>query len=108
MIGMFLLKLNALAKAIPWQIYGIAALLLSCWLWGNSRYNEGREDEAAKRDAIVAAAVLKAVEVERAAAARHSEREGERQADTQELREAVNAAPVGEKTKAVLDALRRD
>lgn len=97
---------SAFLKRIPWPVYSIIGIILASILWGNSRYNEGREDEAAKRDAIVAAAVLKAVEVERAAAARHSEREGERQADTQELREVAQKAPVGAKTKAVLDALR--
>ena len=106
MIGMFLLKLNALAKAVPWQFYALLFALAVAWFWGNSRYNEGREDEAAKRDAIVAAAVLKAVEAERKAAARHSAREGERQADTAELREVAEKAPVGSKVEAVLDALR--
>lgn len=67
---------------------------------------DGKRIEAAKRDAAIAKAVLQAVEAEREAAAKHEAREAERRTHTNELREAVNAAPVGSKTKAVLDALR--
>ena len=96
----------AFLKRVPWQLWLVLAVIATGFFYGNARYNDGREDEAARRDKIVAAAVLQAVEAERAAAAKHEARETQRQATTNELREAVNAAPVGSKTKAVLDALR--
>ena len=67
---------------------------------------DGKRIEAAKRDAAIARAVLQAVEAEREAAAKHEARETQRQATTNELREAAANAPAGEKVKAVLDALR--
>ena len=93
-------------RKVPGWAYVAIFAAAAVFVYGHVRYNDGREDEAARRDKIVAAAVLKAVEAERAAAAKHEARETQRQATTNELREAVNAAPVGEKTKAVLDALR--
>lgn len=106
MIWTVLTAIGSFTRRVPWQVWAILGALATAWFWGNSRYNEGREDEAAKRDAIVAAAVLKAVEAERKAAAAHAGREGKRQADTQELREVAEKAPVGTKVEAVLDALR--
>ena len=106
MIGAGLLTAWQFVKNLPWQLWLVLAVIATGWFYGNARYNDGREDEAARRDKIVAAAVLKAIEAERAAAAKHEARETQRQATTNELREAVNAAPVGSKTKAVLDALR--
>ena len=96
----------AFLKRVPWQLWLVLAVIATGWFYGNARYNDGREDEAARRDKIVAAAVLKAIEAERAAAAKHEAREAERHTHTQELREAAAKAPVGSKTKAVLDALR--
>lgn len=94
-----------LAK-IPWQLYGIAALIAVAWFYGNHRYAEGVEDERAERDKVIAAAVLKAVEAEREAQAAHDTREAARHTHTQELREAAQAAPEGGRVKAVLDMLR--
>ena len=106
MIGAGLLAAWQFVKNLPWQLWLVLAVIATGWFYGNARYNDGREDEAARRDKIVAAVVLKAIEAEREAAAKHDKREAERQATTNELREAANAAPVGSKTKAVLDALR--
>ena len=106
MIGAGILTAWQFVKNLPWQLWLVLAVIATGWFYGNARYNDGREDEAARRDKIVAAAVLKAIEAERAAAAKHEARETQRQATTNELREAVNAAPVGSKTAAVLKALR--
>lgn len=94
------------ARSVPWQVYAALAIIATAWLWGNHRYSQGVADEAADRDAAIAAAVLDAIEAERAAQAAFEASEAERQADTADLREAVDEAPEGGKTAAVLDALR--
>ena len=106
MIGAGLLTAWQFVKNLPWQLWLVLAVIATGWFYGNARYNDGREDEAAKRDAIIAAAVLKAVEAEREANAKHDKREAERHTHTQELREAAAKAPEGQRVKAVLDALR--
>ena len=107
MIGAGLLTAWQFVKNLPWQLWLVLAVIATGCFYGNARYNDGREDEAARRDKIVAAAVLKAIEAERAAAAKHEARETQRQAATNELREAAAKAPVGAKTAAVLDTLRQ-
>lgn len=36
-------KIAGIFKAIPWQVYALAALLFAGWLYGNHRYDAGRE-----------------------------------------------------------------
>ena len=93
-------------KGIPREVWLIAAAFVAVWWWGESRYDAGQEAERIKRDRIVAEAVLKAVQVERDAQKAFEGREDERQAETRDLRKAAAEAGPGERTQAVLDALR--
>ena len=91
-----------------WQVALGVVLLLGVshtYVYWDGR-GDGKQIERAERDRIVAAAVLKAIKSEREAQAAFVGREDERQAETRDLRKAAAEAPVGEKTKAVLDALR--
>ena len=67
----------------------------------------GRAQDAVAAEKAKVAAIIAAVEAERHAQAKHEERETERHSHTTELREAAAAAPVGSKTKAVLQSLQR-
>ena len=105
-IAKLALMANAIKQAIPLWVWAVLAALLAFYLWGNTRYDAGVAHERAVREQIILEAQIAAVEAERHAQAKHEERETERHSHTTELREAAAAAPVGEKTKAVLDALR--
>lgn len=102
----WLLAIGGFLKRVPWWVWIALGLFLGAVAWGEHRYSQGVADEAADRDAAIAAAVLGAIEAERAAQAAYDVSEAERQADTADLREAVDEAPEGGKTAAVLDALR--
>ena len=101
-----LFAVGSFLKRVPWWAWIALGLFLAAVAWGEHRYSQGVADEAADRDAAIAAAVLVAIEAERAAQAAFEASEAERQADTEDLREAVDEAPEGGKTAAVLDALR--
>ena len=32
-------------KRVPWQVWAIAAILVTAWVWGNHRYSQGVDDE---------------------------------------------------------------
>lgn len=108
----------AFAKRIPFWAYGIAALLLAGWLYGNHRYAEGRDDERAKWERVVEEAEDRAAAAERAAQAAHEQRERVREVRTNTIREvarkADNANPeaagraCGPVTSSVLGELRRE
>lgn len=106
MIGAGLSIAWQFVKGLPWQVWLIAAACLagySAYTWGRSV--ERAEQEAA-RDRAIAEAVMKAVEAERHAQAQHDKREAERHSHTTELREAAAKAPVGRKSRAVINAIR--
>lgn len=48
MIWTFLGTAGAFLKRIPWQVWLIAAVLLTGWFYGNHRYSEGVADTKAE------------------------------------------------------------
>ena len=44
------------AKRVPWQVYAAVALVLAVWIYGNNRYDAGRESVLAELRAKEAAA----------------------------------------------------
>lgn len=87
-------------KRIPWQVWAIAAILLTAWIWGNHRYSQGVEDERdrweqlvevaedAAKDADVGAAERRGTDTERTNADDTARREAARTGG----RDAVNCA----------------
>lgn len=71
---------NAIKQAIPWQVWAILGAILLAWLWGNSRYDDGRDDERAVQEQRDKQAREQQQKNEREAAANDSKtkREGEK------------------------------
>lgn len=67
---------------------------------------QSRAEDAVAAEKAKVAAILAAVEAERHAQAQHDKREAERHSHTTELREAAAKAPVGRKSRAVINAIR--
>lgn len=55
----WILAARAFLSRVPWQIWLIAAALVSAWLWGNHRYSQGVHTERARWEAIAAKAQAK-------------------------------------------------
>jgi hypothetical protein len=51
---------RAFLSKIPWQVWLVAAVLLTGFLWGNHRYSEGRADVEAEYAAARAKALAQA------------------------------------------------
>lgn len=60
MLALYATKALGLLRAIPWQVWLVAAGLLTGWLYGNHRYGEGVEDTDAKYAVARAKTVEKA------------------------------------------------
>lgn len=60
MMALYAGKALGLLGKVPWQVWLVAAVLLTGFLWGNHRYGEGVEDTEAKYAAARAQAVEKA------------------------------------------------
>lgn len=98
MIWTALATIGGAAKRVPWQIWAIAGILLTAWLWGNHRYSQGYDARTAEyeaaaqkakdraRDADVKAADSRALDTERNDDADDARREAARTGG----RDAVN------------------
>lgn len=106
MIGMFLLKLNALAKAVPWQVWLVLAVLLTAWLWGNSRYNDGVEDTHAEYARAAAQAVENARKADAAGVGKAEAGKDAVEASNAKAREAARGS--ADPLKAGLDAIGKE
>ena len=93
MIWTALLSARAFLAKVPWQVWAVAAVLLSAWLWGNHRYSQGwdareakYEAQAAKDKARADAATVEAGEQRAADTIRNHDLDTAR-------KEAINANP---------------
>lgn len=115
MTAAFAIALRSL-KAIPWQLWAVLALIALGWLYGNHRYSEGRADEKAAWEAVVAESERRAREAERDAEAAYAKSEQVRVIETNTIREVARKAEdanpeaarrdCGPVTSAVLETLR--
>lgn len=60
----WLLAIGKGLRAIPWQVYAVAALALAVWLYGEHQYNAGVDAENARWTAAQVEADRKAKEAE--------------------------------------------
>lgn len=60
MIWTALLAARSFLAKIPWQVWLLAAVLLTGWLWGNHRYDQGVDRERARWEAAAAKAKARA------------------------------------------------
>lgn len=106
MIGMFLLKLNALAKAVPWQVWALLFALAVAWLWGNSRYNDGVDDTRAEYARAAAQAVENARKADAAGVGKADAGKTAVEVGNAKAREAARGS--ADPLKAGLDAIEKE
>lgn len=60
MIWALLTTVRGFLAKIPWQVWLVLAVLLSAWLWGNHRYDQGVDRERGRWEAAAAEAKARA------------------------------------------------
>lgn len=60
MIWALLTTARGFLAKIPWQVWLVLAVLLSAWLWGNHRYDQGVDRERGRWEAAAAKAKARA------------------------------------------------
>lgn len=88
MIFLYLKASREFLARIPWQVWMVAAVLLTGWLWGNHRYGEGVDAERGRWEASQAAAMVKA---DKATAKAGEQRAKDTVANTQAEKERTDA-----------------
>lgn len=93
MIWTALIAARSFLAKIPWQVWAVAAVLLSAWLWGNHRYEQGVDHERARWEAAAAKAQKRADKATvTAGEQRAADTIRNHDADTAR-KEAINASP---------------
>lgn len=104
MIWTALLTARSFLAKIPWQVWLVLAVLVSAWVWGNHRFDQGYATRSDEYAAAAAEAERKARKADAAATDTANAGKASSAAEIERGREAAEDAP--DPWKAATEAMR--